>query len=128
MSARSWPTQKRLAALRVFLDNSVPVGIRRYLEHHQVSTALNQRWEKLENGELLKVVESSGFDVMITADQNIAYQQNLKERKIALVVLGSNRWTLVRDHIDAIVDAVNAAGLNSYTFIEIPVPDKPAYK
>ncbi len=65
---------------------------------------------------------------MITADQNIAYQQNLKERKIALVVLGSNRWTLVRDHIDAIVDAVNAAGLNSYTFIEIPVPDKPAYK
>jgi hypothetical protein len=45
---------------------------------------------QLENGELLKAAEETAFDVMVTSDQNILYQQNLKGRGLALVVLGSN--------------------------------------
>ena len=60
--------------MRIFLDNSVPAGLRHYLGDHQVTTAPNQRWERLENGDLLKAVEAAGFDVMITSDQNLEYQ------------------------------------------------------
>ncbi len=64
---------------------------------------------------------------MITSDQNLEYQQNLSERKIALVVLGSNRWPYVKEHISEIVAAVDAAQTNSYVFIEVPLPPKPPY-
>jgi hypothetical protein len=113
--------------MRIFLDNSAPASLRRYLRCHQVATAPNQRWERFENGELLKTLENAGFAVMITSDQNLEYQQNLSERKIALIVLGSNRWRYVREHIEEIVAAAEAAQTNSYAFIEVPLPPKPPY-
>ncbi len=114
--------------MRIFLDNSVPAGLRLYLRHHQVLTAPNQRWERLENGELLKAVEDAGFEVMITSDQNLQYQQNLKNRKIALVVLGSNRWPMLQTLLPEIVAAVDAASAQSYTFVDVPLPPKPVYR
>ena len=54
--------------------------------------------DQLENGELLKAAEQSGFDVIVTSDQNIRFQQNLAGRKLALVVLGSNIWPVVSQH------------------------------
>ena len=81
--------------------------------------------EQLGNGELLEVAESSGFDVMVTSDQNIRYQQNLTGRKLALVVLGSNIWPVVRTYGAAIAKAVDAATPGSYVFIEMPAPPKP---
>jgi len=114
--------------MRIFLDNSAPAGLRRHLRHHQVATAPNQRWERLENGELLKAVENAGFEVMITADQNLEYQQNLSERKLALIVLGSNRWSYVKKYVREIVAAADAAQSNSYAFIEVPMPPKPPYR
>jgi hypothetical protein len=62
---------------------------------------------------------------MITADQNIAYQQNLTGRSLALVVLGSNLWPVVRDHQASIASTVDAATVGSYQFIEMPLPPKP---
>jgi hypothetical protein len=114
--------------VRVFLDNSVPEGVRRYLKRHQVLTAANQRWERLENGDLINAVESAGFDVLVTADQNIEYQQNLTRRKISLVVLGSNNWPIVRSHISEVVAFIEAALPNSFAFIKMPLPPKPEYK
>jgi hypothetical protein len=58
--------------------------------------------DQLENGKLLEITGQSGFDVMVTSDQNIRYQQNLTGRKLALVVLGSNIWPVVRKHGAAI--------------------------
>jgi hypothetical protein len=78
----------------------------------------------MENGELLKAAEASGFDVMVTSDQSIRYQQNLRGRKLALVVLGSNIWPVVRDHGAAIAAKVCAATPESYEFIELPLPPK----
>ncbi len=59
-----------------------------YLEGHTVSTAFRQGWDKLKNGELLAAAEQAGFDLFLTTDKNMRYQQNLSDRKIAIVVLG----------------------------------------
>ena len=83
------------------------------------------RWHpQLENGDLLREAEAIGFDLMVTSDQNIRYQQNLTGRRLALLVLGSNIWPLVRDYAAAIAAAVDTATPGSYTFIEIPLPPK----
>jgi len=66
--------------------------------------------------------------VLITSDQNIVYQQNLTGRRLALVVLGSNIWPIVRDHNATIATKVDAATPGSYDFIEMPLPRKPQKK
>ncbi len=79
---------------------------------------------QLENGEFLKIAEKADFDVMVTSDQNIRYQQNLSGRKLALVVLGSNIWPIVMAHATAIAAKVDAAAPGSYEFVEMPLPPK----
>jgi hypothetical protein len=112
--------------LLILFDKNVPVGARRFLPGHEVHTVVEMGWpDQLENGELLKVAEESGFDVLVTSDQNIRYQQNLRGRKVALVVLGSNIWPVVRNHGGAITASVDAATAGSYDFIEMQLPPKP---
>lgn len=107
------------------MDKNVPVGVRRFLSGHDVRTFVDMNWDpQLENGVLLKEAEAAGFDVIMTSDQNIAYQQNLTERKIALLVLGSNIWPIVRDHGARIRAKVEAAQPGRYEFIEMPLPPK----
>ena len=111
--------------MRIVFDKNVPVGVRRFLSEHEVRTFVEmQRHPQMENGELLKAAEALGFDVMVTSDQNIRYQQNLMGRKLALVVLGSNIWPVVRDHGAAIAATVDAATPGSYQFIEMPPPKR----
>ena len=106
--------------MRVLFDNSTPRGLARFLPSHTVTEAREHGWDRLENGDLLNAAEQAGFDVLVTPDQNICYQQNLKGRKLALVVLGKGRWTLVRDYITQIAAAVDTALPGSYVRIEIP--------
>jgi hypothetical protein len=108
--------------LRVLLDNSAPRGLVKALPSHSVIEARAEGWDKLANGDLLSAAEDAGFDVLVTPDQNIRYQQNLTTRKIALVVLGKGRWTLVKYHLAEISAAVDAAAPGSYTHIDIPEP------
>ena len=74
----------------------------------------------LSNGELLRIAEVAGFELMVTTDKNVRYQQNLIGRKISIVVLGNSPWWLVRKHLDVIVTAVNAAVAGSYAEVDIP--------
>jgi hypothetical protein len=110
--------------LRVLFDKNVPYGTRHFLNDHQVETVDDHGWARISNGELLKTAEAAGFEVVITADQNIVYQQTLEGRKISLVVLGSNIWPIVRSHEAVIREQVNAALPGSYEFIEMPLPTK----
>ena len=111
--------------MRIVFDKNVPVGVRRFLSKHEVRTFVEMQWHpQLENGELLKTAEASGFDVLVTSDQNIRHQQNLTGRKLALVVLGSNIWPVVRDHGAAIAAKVDAATPGGYEFIEMPLPPR----
>ena len=85
-----------------------------------MKTAHQQGWSTLLNGELLRAADEAGFDVLVTTDKNLVYQQNLSGRKIAIVVLGRNRWSLIRSTLPRIASAVNAAKPGSYTLVEIP--------
>jgi predicted nuclease of predicted toxin-antitoxin system len=112
--------------LRILFDKNVPVGVRLFLPKHEVHTVVEMDWHpQLENGELLLAAEAAAFDVIITSDQNIRYQQNLTGRRLALVVLGSNIWPVLRDHGAVIAAKVDAATPGSYGFIEMPHPPKP---
>jgi hypothetical protein len=105
----------------VLFDNGTPRTLARYLiDRHAVTEARARGWEQLENGELLNQAEAAGFEVLVTTDKNLSYQQNLSNRKIAIVVLGKGRWTLVRPYVAQVVEAVNAATPGSFTEVEIP--------
>lgn len=106
--------------MRVLFDQATPLPIRTHLDQHVVSTAFAQGWDTLKNGELLTAAEQAGFDVLLTTDKNLRYQQNLKDRKIAIVVLGVQQWPQLRPHVQRVVEAVGAAASGSYVEIDIP--------
>ena len=106
--------------MRILFDQGVPRGLRASLQGHEVTEARTLKWERISNGELLRLAEGTGFDVLVTTDKNVRYQQNLAGRQISIVVLGNSPWWLVRQHLDAITAALNAATPGSYTQVEIP--------
>jgi hypothetical protein len=104
----------------ILLDNNAPRGLARALIGHTVTEARERGWATLKNGDLLTAADEAGFEVLVTSDKSIRYQQNLRRRKIAIVALGKGRWTLIKPHVAQIVAAVNAATPASFTEIEIP--------
>lgn len=76
----------------VLFDHGTPRGIARALPLHTVKEAKAQGWDTLTNGELLKVAEEAGFEVLLTTDKNLRFQQNLQGRTLAIVVLSNSRW------------------------------------
>ncbi len=83
-------------------------------------TAAQQGWSTLGNGDLLEVAEEAGFEILLTTDKNIRYQQNLASRKIAIVVLGQQQWPQLRLHVQRAIDAIQAATPGSYAEVEVP--------
>jgi hypothetical protein len=104
----------------ILFDYGTPRGIARFLPGHTVTRARQRGWDRLSNGDLLAEAERAGFDVFLTADKNIQYQQNLVGRKIAVVVLSTPQWPLVRSHTSKIAAAVDAATPGSYVEVHIP--------
>jgi hypothetical protein len=106
----------------VLFDNGTPRTLARYLiSRHTVTEARACGWDMLENGKLLDAAEAAGFEVLLTTDKNIRYQQNLLKRKIAVVALGQGRWTLIRPHIIRVSEAVDGAKPGTFTEVEIPL-------
>ncbi len=99
----------------VLFDNGTPRTLARYLvANHQVTEARARGWQELGNGDLLREAEAAGFQVLVTTDRNLGYQQNLNGRKIAIVVLGKGRWSLISPHVHRVVAAVDAAVAGSF--------------
>jgi hypothetical protein len=107
--------------MRILFDQGTPVPIAKFLAGHSVRTAFQEGWDRLSNGDLLRAAEEAGFDVLLTTDNSIVYQQNLSNRKIAIVVLSRNRWRMVQRMIPQILAAVDAATPGSYTCVDIPL-------
>lgn len=107
--------------MRVLFDNGTPRGVTGALSDHSVEEARSRGWDTLSNGELLDAAEAAGFDVFVTTDRNIRYQQNLANRQIAIVILSKGRWRLIRTRLPAIAAAVSGATPGSCTAVEIPV-------
>jgi predicted nuclease of predicted toxin-antitoxin system len=106
--------------MRILFDNGTPAPLRYVLKGHAVVEAIERGWDQLVNGELIAAAEAEGFDILLTTDKNMRYQQNLTGRKIAFVVLGNQQWPTLRRHVERVVAALNAATPASYTEVEIP--------
>ena len=103
----------------ILFDHVTPKGIARVLSGHTVTTAKERGWDTLGNGDLLAAAERAGFDVVLTADKNMRHQQNIEGRRIALVILSTPQWPIVRLHLERIAAAVNAATAGSYIEVEL---------
>ena len=104
----------------VLFDNGTPAPLRYALKDHIVVEAIERGWDRLLNGDLIAAAEAAGFNVLLTTDKNMRYQQNLTGRKIAFVVIGNQQWPILRRHVDKVAAAVNAVTPGSFVEVEIP--------
>jgi hypothetical protein len=108
--------------MKILFDNGTPKPIARSLAGHEVTYSRQIGWHELKNGELIEKAEEAGNEVLLSTDKNIRYQQNLADRKIALVVLGNQQWPLVKLHLEKIRAAIDSCMPGSYVEVEIPFP------
>jgi hypothetical protein len=85
-----------------------------------VSVAYDLGWSTLKNGELLDAAEREGFDVFVTTDSRLRYQQNLNARQISIACLLSTSWPRIRRVVGAVVSTIEASLPGSYTEVKIP--------
>lgn len=109
--------------MKILLDESVPVQVRRALLNHDVITVKAKNWTGRENGELLAAAEQEGFDVFILADKNLRYQQNLATRRIALIELWTNHRPTLEKHFLYIAAAVEPIAAGEYLILSPPPPN-----
>jgi hypothetical protein len=106
--------------MKIILDESTPQKLRLLIDNrHTVVTTWFQGWSGLKNGALLAAAEEAGFDLFITADQELSYQQNLASRRMSVLVLSTNNWGVVKEQIGVIAAAIDAATPGSFGFVEI---------
>ena len=84
--------------MKVLFDQGTPAPLRHALAGHAVSTAYEMGWALLGNGDLLDAADRS-FDVLVTTDQNLPYQQNLKGRRLAILILPTTSWPRLKDRL-----------------------------
>jgi hypothetical protein len=106
--------------MRILFDHGTPAPLQSFLTDHTVLEAKAQGWDTFKNGDLLTAAEAAGFDVLVTTDKNMRYQQNLSTRAIAIVVLGNAQWPVLRLHAAHVVTAINAATPGSFIQVDIP--------
>jgi glutamate racemase len=104
--------------MKILFDQGTPVPLRAVLPGHDIATAFELGWASLANGELISHAEENGFELLLTTDQNLRYQQNLSKRQIAILVLRTTAWPRIRQHIEAILGAIERAGIGTYE--EVP--------
>jgi predicted nuclease of predicted toxin-antitoxin system len=114
--------------MRILCDHGVPAPLIPFLVGHTVTKAKDAGWDRLANGELLSAAEAAHFDVLVTTDKNMRYQQSLAGRKIAVVILGQQQWPDVKPHVQSVIGAIEAATQGSYAEVEIPLTPKQPYK
>lgn len=105
--------------MRILFDQGTPAPLRQSLSNHHVATAYERGWATLNNGDLLDVAEKSGFEVLITTDSKLKYQQNLKARRIAIVMLSSPSWPRISAMLGTITDAVDGVGPGEYIEVQV---------
>jgi hypothetical protein len=101
--------------MKILFDQGTPVPLRRSLLGHTVDTAYERGWSTLANGDLLDTAERDGYNLLVTTDRNLRYQQNLTSRQIAIVVLLSTSWPRIQQHIDEIRNAIDNIVPGAYT-------------
>ena len=105
--------------MKVLVDECVPLKLVRLLTGHAFSTAQQKGWDGFSNGKLLAQAEQE-FDLFLTSDRNLQYQQNLKGRKIAILLLSTNHWPTLKKYVGLVQAAVNKISSGEFVRLEIP--------
>ena len=105
--------------MKILFDQGTPVPLRDHLTHHSVDTSFERGWSNLKNGDLLDKAEQNGYQLLITTDQNLRYQQNLADRQLAIIVLMSTSWPRIQLRIHEIQKAIDEIVSGNYTEISI---------
>lgn len=108
--------------MRILFDQGVPVPLRSRLVSHDVSTAYEKGWSTLRNGVLLDIAERNGFEIFLTTDQNLRYEQNVSNRAIAVVVLSTTSWPRIKLSIEEILAGIQSARVGEVLLIKISRP------
>ena len=106
--------------MKILFDEGVPKQLRRLRARDDITLVEEKGWKGIKNGRLLQLAEEDGFDVLITADQNLKYQQNLKGRRVGIIVLPYNRRKWMPLLVPAIAGALNQ--IHGGVYLEIPLP------
>ena len=96
------------------MDHNLPTALRLLLSRHEIFTASYLGWADLANGNLIAEAERTGFDVLLTGDNNMWHQQNHVDRRIALVVLSTNDWSVLKRNIPIVQESLDRAVHGSY--------------
>ncbi len=105
--------------MRILFDNGTPRPLRGHLVDHDVGTARELGWDTLSNGDLLDQAEENGYEVLITTDQSIRYQQNMSNRRVAVVVLMNTAWPRISTRTESIHNALE--GIQPGEVREVPI-------
>jgi hypothetical protein len=103
---------------KVLCDENIPHKLRHHLNHHETMTAAYAGLAGLKNGKLLDAAVSAGFDVLVTGDKTIQYEQNLPGWRIAIVSLSAVEWPLIASDVHKIIAAVDSALPGSFTRVD----------
>lgn len=105
--------------MKILFDTNTPAPLARLLRGHLVVRTGDLGWQSLENGVLLRAAEDDGFDVLVTCDRNVPLQQNLMDRKIALVVLSTNHWPTIQPLAARIATKIDFAKRGQVLLIDV---------
>ena len=104
--------------MKVLLDQNLDHRLRKPLGAREVFTTSYKGWEALKNGKLLDAAEEEGFDVLVTGDKSLSYEQNLTVRRLAVVALSAVEWQIIKDYLERILAAVDHAAPGSFQAVD----------
>lgn len=100
--------------MRILFDQGTPLPLGDWLADHEIETTWQRGWSELSNGDLLVAAERANFDLLVTTDQNLRYQQDLSQRRLAILVLMVANWPALEPHTPAIAAAVETMQPGKY--------------
>jgi hypothetical protein len=111
--------------VKVLLDEDLPHKLRLLLTEHEVFTVAYMGWGGLKNGALLRAAENGGFDVLVTGDQSMPYEQNLPGRKLGVIALSATELYMLQPHIGKISAAIDVAKAGTVTRVDVGLFSRP---
>jgi hypothetical protein len=105
--------------VKVLVDECAPLKLIRLLSGHTFTTALEMGWGSFTNGRLLALAEGD-FDLFLACDRNLEYQQNLKGRKIAILLLSTNHWPTLKSQSTLVQSALDRIQPGQFLRVELP--------
>ncbi len=92
--------------MKILFDQGTPVPLRAFLEGHEIHTLFEKGWHRLTNGDVIAAAILNGYDVLISTDQNLRHQHDVRQLRIGIVVLMTTSWPRIRKNTGAVAAAI----------------------